>query len=196
MNSQYRHQDSERQQVSQSQRTWQQQRNNVHRNNITHRAPWHGARKFVSQREEREIPTFNRFEPFTNEQINDTPQRAGKKKATSPVDIDVTMKKQKECDLDRTQDTTNFLLDAEDTSTNDANVHILPPRNLSDIGPPISPLNENPVELRMPTPVNSAELYYGPHILQNPINTGHSENTDNLCSSQVTPVSGERINDA
>lgn len=196
LNSQYRHQDSERQHISQSQRTWQQERSNIQRNNITHRAPWHGARKFVSQREEREISTFNRFEPFTNEQINDTPQRAGKKKATSPVDIDVTMKKQRECDLDITQNTTNFLLDAEDTSTNDANVHILPPRNLSDIGPPISPLHEKPVELRMPTPVNSAELYYGPPILQNPNNTVHSENTDSLSSSQVTSVNGERIDDA
>lgn len=198
-NTQYcsdRHQEPERQQLSQSQRNWQQQRNNTQRKNTMHRTPWLGARKFVSQREEHVIPTFNRYEPFANEQINDTPQRAGKKKATSPIDIDVTMKKQKECDLDSTQDTTNFLLDAENTNNSDGNVHILPPRNLSDIGPSLSPSHEKPIQIQMPTPVNSAELYYGPPTLNEQNVTIHIENTDSLCSSQVTLADSEQIDDA
>ena len=85
----------------------------------------------MTQRDSWEIPTFNRFETYSQE--CNTPQRAGKKKATSPLDQEITMKKQKECDTERND--LNNVIEMSDNVVTDENEHHfihLTPQNLTE----------------------------------------------------------------
>ena len=52
----------------------------------------------------KEIPISNPFGPLADMPTNNTPLRFGKQKASSPVDTDVSMKKQKDSDLESVVD--------------------------------------------------------------------------------------------
>ena len=117
----------------------------------------------MTQRDSWEIPTFNRFETYSQE--CNTPQRAGKKKATSPLDQEITMKKQKECDTE-TNDLNN-VIEKSDNVVTDENEHHLTPQNLTETISFLSSPHKHQTQMQMPTPLDSNTLYYGPSAISN-----------------------------
>ena len=124
---------------------------------------WLERRKFVSQRDKWEVPTSNPIE--TTSKLHDTPQRMGKKKATSPIDTEVTTKKQREWE------TENEHINPKQVNENDKNGEqsFLQPFKINDDSLSLLMPNQD-VQLQMPVAVDSATLYYGPA-------KGHSEQT-------------------
>ena len=117
----------------------------------------------MTQRDSWEIPTFNRFE--INSQECNTPQRTGKKKTTSPLDQEITMKKQRECDTE-TNDS-NILVEMSDNVDTVENENHLTPQNLTETISSLSSPHKHQTQIQMPTPVDSNSLYYGPSAITN-----------------------------
>ena len=142
----------QQQNQTQSEENWQQQKYRNPRRDVPPDNPRrHETRTAVSW----EVPLSNRFE--TTSQLQNTPQRMGKKKATSPIDTEVTMKKQKECEPQNECIITNQVKDNVITGEQ----LLMQPRKLNDDSISILSPNQE-VQLQMPMAVDSATLYYGP----------------------------------
>ena len=154
---------------------WQQQRIGNQRNVSTDKLTWLNARKFVSK-QAKEILISNPYGPLADMPTNNTPLRFGKQKASSPVDTDVSMKKQKDSDLESVVDllgeNTGFTnepatLDSVATGyVNDGDImetsaDILTFQDSNDTASSRTSRSE-PGQIKMPPPVDSENLYYGP----------------------------------
>ena len=145
----------QQQNQNQSEGSWQQHKyRNPKPDWLSNKPRWLETRKVVSQRDTWVVPTSNRFE--TTSKFHDSPQRMGKKKATSPIDTEVNTKKQREWE------TENEHIYHKQVNENDKNGEqsFLQPYKMNDNSLSLLSPNED-VQLQMPVAVDSATLYYG-----------------------------------
>lgn len=190
---------------SQIQTDWNRQprRNNARHGSSASKVPWFGARTFVTQRNTEAVVrndthVFNRFTPLSETQSNETPFRcqsnAGKKKATSPLDAELNTKKQKESNV-----ASNGDLGSSPLMVTAVNETEKPPNRVNDYPPISCSMTENVMhlspqstqgsaQLQMPTPVDSATLYYGPTVLNE---TMTHKTPDEIINNSDMSVSAE-----
>ena len=188
---------------SQTQEGWnrQPQRNNARQGSSATKVPWFGARTFVTQRNmeavvRNDAHVCNRFAPLSETQNNETPFRchsnAGKKKATSPLDADLNTKKQKESNFEANGDLGSSpilvnTVNETEVPLNRVNDHPLISCSMTENIMHLSPQStQGSAQLQMPTPVDSATLYYGPTVLNEHKTMAHKTLVETIKTSDMS----------